>query len=58
MTRNEQEQEQEQIKTKTRTAIPLYLSQIMDISFSVLTPSLLAFRGINQHKSEITQPNT
>lgn len=27
---------------------PLYLTQILDISFSFLTPSLLAFRGINQ----------
>jgi hypothetical protein len=37
-------------KTKT---FPLYLTQILDISrFSFLTPSLLAFRGINQKNRE------
>lgn len=40
-------------KQNTNGKSPPYLTQILDISFSFLTPSLLAFRGINQHKSEI-----
>lgn len=56
---NAEDRKKKQKKTNTNGKSPLYLTQILDISFSFLTPSLLAFRGINQHKiRNQNQPQT